>query len=73
MSGNVWEWTATPYQQPQQVEAEKYFTPTAGVVLRGVSYWNEVAQLCCGARFRGDAGDRDYSGGFRLFCPLALS
>ncbi len=50
LAGNVWEWTSTPYQEPELVEARKDFTQNTYVLL-SYSYYNaELANLCCGAR-----------------------
>jgi formylglycine-generating enzyme required for sulfatase activity len=73
LSGNVLEWTSTPYQQPGQAEVEKDFTPGAGVTLRGGAWHlDEVAQAC-GSRFRGNPDSWNLGRGFRVLQSLRSS
>jgi formylglycine-generating enzyme required for sulfatase activity len=72
MAGNVSEWTATPYQQPEQVIPEKDFTPFQGVVISWSYYGSDSERIFCGARFRYYPGSRSYFRGFRMVWSRAL-
>ena len=64
--GNVWEWTATPYGQPEQVAPEKDFTQNASVVISRSSFYDGIDQMCCGARNGNNPYGWYYNGGFRV-------
>jgi formylglycine-generating enzyme required for sulfatase activity len=49
-AGNVWEWLATPYAEPELVDARKDFTTSEWVLMKSSAWATEVANLCCGAR-----------------------
>jgi formylglycine-generating enzyme required for sulfatase activity len=73
LSGNVWEWTTTPYQQPWQGEPEQDFTPNARVVLRGGAWYSDKSAQMCGARVGNYANLRNIDRGFRIIRSLRSS
>lgn len=66
MAGNVDEWTGTPDAKDQQVEAQKDFTPSDGVVVRWSAFNDSSERMCCGSRDRDDPGVRDVDWCFRV-------
>jgi formylglycine-generating enzyme required for sulfatase activity len=67
LSGNVWEWTGTGFQ-----DSYEDYQPDLGIkssaVLRGGSFNFSEESVRCAYRFRADPRGRDYSIGFRLVC-----
>ena len=72
LAGNVLEWTATLYQQPEHAIPQKDFTDSSGLVTSWSCYAREVETLCCGARDWFVPGYRDFSQGFRVILSRAL-
>ncbi len=71
MSGNVWEWCATAWQDSYKdylKNEEKLNKPEGGVarVLRGGSYYNEGSSLRCAIRYSYDPLSRGGYVGFRV-------
>jgi formylglycine-generating enzyme required for sulfatase activity len=70
MLGNVWEWTATPYQQEEQMEPQPDFKPGDRVVLTWSYFGDKLERMFCGSRYGYFAGDCFFVG-FRLLRSLA--
>ena len=72
LAGNVLEWTATPYQQPQHAIPQKDFTDSSGLVTSWSCYAFGIERLCCGARNTDLPYDGDGILGFRVMLSRAL-
>lgn len=48
--GNVLEWLATPYEQANQLEASKDFTPSDSILITWSYYGDSTDELRCGSR-----------------------
>jgi len=74
MAGNVDEWTITPDDKDQQVEPQKDFTRTQGVVIRRAAFNDNSERMCCGSRGRYNPFSWNDFLGFRLvWSPRSLS
>ena len=74
LSGNVWEWCLTDYENPQTDPEKENVRSGARRVLRGGSWSN--GRYGARAVFRGlsDPSDRSYGSGFRVVClPYLLN
>lgn len=67
LSGNVWEWTASPWRETYSKPAySKLADGTSACVLRGGAYYGFVDFARCAYRFRGHPHSRFFSIGFRV-------
>ncbi len=72
LAGNLSEWTATPYEQPNDPVPQKDFTPESPVWLSYSAFGDKAEYLCCGARYWFSPYDWDFFRGFRVVWSLAL-
>ncbi|MBK9713419.1 MAG: SUMF1/EgtB/PvdO family nonheme iron enzyme [Kouleothrix sp.] len=72
MAGNISEWTATPYEQPDEQNPRKDFTSNDRVWFSYSAFNDKVETLCCGARDWDFPIDWDFYLGFRVVCSRAL-
>ncbi|MFL5807375.1 MAG: NACHT domain-containing protein [Roseiflexaceae bacterium] len=72
LAGNVSEWTATPYEQPNDPVLRKDFTPESLVCLSYSAFGDKVEHLCCGARSRYSAYYWFVDLGFRVVWSLVF-
>ncbi len=73
LSGNVMEWMATPDNQRGQVQAEKDFIPSSGVLLSYGWHGNNKSEQKCGSRYWLGPGYGDFNQGFRVVWSLRSS
>ena len=66
MSGNIDEWTATLWEEPEQQTARKDFTQEETPFIRWKNCYNGVKRIFCGSRFWFDPDDWYNFLGFRL-------
>jgi formylglycine-generating enzyme required for sulfatase activity len=70
LSGNVWEWTATPWDRPDQREPRPDFDAAEKPLIRGGAFNWSSDYLHCGAHYWFSPGHRQNLLGFRLvWCP----
>ena len=72
LAGNVMEWSATPGDEPELVEARKDFTPNDRILMKYSDYTEKVENLCCGARDWYIPYIWNDFGSFRCFSSRAL-
>jgi iron(II)-dependent oxidoreductase len=74
MSGNVWEWCATKWQNNYEDYQNDNTTDRTGVprVLRGGAFYYVQQNVRCAVRFDFNPFDRNWDYGFRLVCVAPI-
>ena len=72
MSGNVWEWCLTDYENPAATAAEENISSNRRRVRRGGSWYLNRASARSGYRGNDSPDDRSYLIGFRVCVPPSL-
>ncbi len=71
MSGNVWEWCLTDYNNPAEHPEKENISSNSSRVLRGGSWYDYLQPARAASRDYNPPHGRHYSFGFRVvFCPI---
>lgn len=70
MSGNVWEWCLTDYNNPAEHPLNENISSNSLRVLRGGSWYDSVSFARAVSRSANSPGSRSPDDGFRLCVPL---